>query len=800
VAYDHAQSFRITQRNGDQTTGIRVIESLNELPEVAYLGQFIYMRAEDRFRVYDGDGWQDMRTGLQTYVQEDEPTEGMVAGDSWLDPLTKVVKYYDGTAWVLPLIEGDQIDPNYASTIRISADQLQSGNLSGVIELMPTSSGQPGKFIAKNPTTGTEVQFGGDGFFVYGPTSENSKTYVQFPTTGQPNIISGTLQAETLTVDGHPITEQAATFRGNSQFEPEATLTLNNAVVAPVAAPTVEAVSNKVSTVTLGSTFTPSGLHASAWDGTHLYTVQRGTTGPNFGDQRMAMYRYDPVANTYTFVADLAYGYYWIEGIAFVGGTLYSLWTLYDNLFLVEHGDEAGGYANVNVLDLGFMDYANSTPTLSTDGTNLWVAYLANTPQRYIVFKQYSPALALLQTITTSTTIPYTNSVQVVLHSLVVGSWDWGDQTFYLTYGASSGKGLITFNSTGVRTASRDFQLMEAINPAFVYYHEVEERFYQFSRTNGSNYPHALFQYSKNFMDNSTAQWKISNTYYRPSGPEAETDISPEASLLMKSRWWWKVTTTTPPAGLQSRIYLDPNSSGTRRLQYSMDVGITSVTSDVFDMGGAAPRTDIPFAGATPSKIISQATDADSGATLPSIELRGDGYARIREIYSSKLLLTSTQDVTGDPGNTPPLRIGNINGSHLRMDGNEIQSMKSNTLNDWNSLYLNLGGGSVEVGGQLNVRNNGLNLGSNSRTIKRFDFGTNVVSLNASGYGYVTHSLGVVPQAVSLVPASNYESGNYYLWANGDTTASRIYMYCRKGDGTVQTGDRTVTFIAVSAS
>jgi hypothetical protein len=85
--------------------------------------------------------------------------------------------------------------------------------------------------------------------------------------------------------------------------------------------------------------------------------------------------------------------------------------------------------------------------------------------------------------------------------------------------------------------------------------------------------------------------------------------------------------------------------------------------------------------------------------TVPKLEIRGDGYARISEL--ERVILTSAWDATFDPGNTPALRIGNINGSHLRVDGGEILSMSSDSargrlglqgrfFRDWNWGYVNV--------------------------------------------------------------------------------------------------------------
>jgi hypothetical protein len=57
---------------------------------------------------------------------------------------------------------------------------------------------------------------------------------------------------------------------------------------------------------------------------------------------------------------------------------------------------------------------------------------------------------------------------------------------------------------------------------------------------------------------------------------------------------------------------------------------------------------------------------------------------------TSRLVVTSTTDATNTAGNLPPLRVGDTAGVHLRMDGNEIIAMNTDTAQG--ALLLNMGG------------------------------------------------------------------------------------------------------------
>lgn len=70
------------------------------------------------------------------------------------------------------------------------------------------------------------------------------------------------------------------------------------------------------------------------------------------------------------------------------------------------------------------------------------------------------------------------------------------------------------------------------------------------------------------------------------------------------------------------------------------------------------------------------------------------GYDSDSPVFK-QAIFTSTSDVSASGGNKPPLRIGDVNGNHVRIDGNEIQSMNSDT--DVGALFLNPEGGAVNI-------------------------------------------------------------------------------------------------------
>ncbi len=71
------------------------------------------------------------------------------------------------------------------------------------------------------------------------------------------------------------------------------------------------------------------------------------------------------------------------------------------------------------------------------------------------------------------------------------------------------------------------------------------------------------------------------------------------------------------------------------------------------------------------------------------------GYDSDSPVFK-QVILNSTSDVNANAGNKPALRIGSITGSHLRIDGNEIQSMNSDS--SAGALALNISGGAINLG------------------------------------------------------------------------------------------------------
>lgn len=131
-----------------------------------------------------------------------------------------------------------------------------------------------------------------------------------------------------------------------------------------------------------------------------------------------------------------------------------------------------------------------------------------------------------------------------------------------------------------------------------------------------------------------------------------------------------------------------------------------------------ATRSQTPTAGVGyPSQMVFKATEAVFLSYIDSNRVRiasgtivaEDGSGNEIALQSKRLHLTSTNPAGTGAGNQPPLRIGNIAGVHLRIDGDGITGMKNDstrgdfTVNVDNAIF-NLVNGGITLTGGTNIR------------------------------------------------------------------------------------------------
>jgi hypothetical protein len=379
-----------------------------------------------------------------------------------------------------------------------------------------------------------------------------------------------------------------------------------------------------------------------------------------------------------------------------------------------------------------------------TDGTDMWVATLdhnVTSTTATLRFRKFPAALSGTPTETVNTTFGYDIIPPIItwkFRSLCVGNFDLGARKFIVSEGYSSNSDFDVFSTTGAREVQHDWgQMKQGVGSALSW---DGTRFWDMCY-NGST-SRLMHKYTTMVLASQTTTIYGNYTFYTSTGPK-ETVSSPQVVTSLHSRWKWKMTITTPPSGLAARVYLGTASGTTNsKLQATLSTGVTAHTSDAYNASGAAPPTTSTFGSATPARIESQQTtnvvvsavsrstssttltgtnkfrpwmvgqtvtgtfipanttivsvDASrdsavmsQAATLgitdtitfpnqPKLMLRGDGAARIYEV--DELIIGGNDDATSNSGNTPPLRIGDVGGSHLRIDDNELIAMSSDTV------------------------------------------------------------------------------------------------------------------------
>lgn len=798
---------------------------------------------------------------------------GELIVDGTIDSTKVVTQGLDAKVIKFGEMSGERITANTLHASKIIGKSITAEQLSADVILAKTR-------IAAVGAAGQSVEMNPNGFFVFGPTSEGRPEYVSFPTdssTAKPNIISGTLQATTLSVEGNALTGQAATFRRNSQLEPGATFTLNNAVVPPVAAPSASSIANETIIASsiigelAGTTYHP-GEDA-------LYILATDRTAPGgvtvFTNR---LYKLALANNVLTFVTSIKYGArndLHPMGLAYFNNAFHIGFLDGVNI-LVGQYDPAQSWLQTAGVNFGpRQGTANgwSYFTLGTDGTNLWIADLGSTTAANgMRFRKYLPTLSTVVQETIDTTfLPRAGSARARQVSLSVGAFDFGARKFVVTFDESWDVGANTFTASdiavfgtagGARETNSEFHLMRSASTASLIWRAAtpDTATGKFVGLSGVAYDSSqliLFNYSPIKLAGRSVAWSVANTFHR-SSDDVQTTISPTANFVMYSRYDWKTTVATAPAGLGTRVYVAQAASGAGlKLQATLANNVTSANGSTYDAAGVAPPASNGFGATTPSVIQSQETIAQpitigitsastavtgttfrdymvgkpisgtgipagttvvsvvSGAsavlsaaatatnaalvatlTLPKLEIRGNGYARITEL--ERVIISSTNDVNASAGNQPALRVGDIAGSHIRMDGNEIQAM--GTDSSASSLNLNVAGGNVNIGSA--TLTNSVEIAAivariQGRNIREWNWGLTTDATNANGDMTIAHGLGGTPDVVIVAPIGQETfAGQFYMtW---DRQPANFKVRVRNQAGTIVASvNRTVAWFAV---
>jgi hypothetical protein len=174
---------------------------------------------------------------------------------------------------------------------------------------------------------------------------------------------------------------------------------------------------------------------------------------------------------------------------------------------------------------------------------------------------------------------------------------------------------------------------------------------------------------------------------------------------------------------------------------------------------------------------------------------KGDDSARFY-----KLALASSEEASTAAGNKPALRIGNIDtdgnatGQHLRIDSDEINSMATDST--VGTLYLN-------SSGETRVANAGagtfrIGNSANGRLMKVLGSGFGNLTTNATGFGTLTHNLGISDLTYAfLITSRDNNNSRVFTVTNKTTNAVTIRVNAADGTTVNSAANQTFDWIAI---
>lgn len=595
--------------------------------------------------------------------------------------------------------------------------------------------------------------------------------YVDFPTDGtQPNIISGQLTADRMTVTG------GATLRGTSGIEKGAKLVIDNDVLAPKNAPVVNfkykdtALQGVVRNIFASTVGHNDNIFVLSSNGLNDYalTEHDPDTGQLVG----------------TIFEDDGSGFSSIS--ITMRGLVYS--STNDYYYVYKNESHRGGvFQDVDVYDSTWTkidDYTigSNIPLVGPAGDYLENVYFGtigwdHANDRLMFVKKEDGASLLVRTYTMTSGVPTAINNSVTLTSttgayspsfISRGNFDFGaTRIVYKDRAYSSSVTVKRYfyvtNTSGTAQTNEHWDTPYGANMYGAWWNSTTSKFYAVSGSKTI----LEFQNGDSVWTTGTNKRWIAYSWRDSVGTTHETNLSPRISVTMPKRSQMEITIAPIPIGLagvndpdSARVYVavqsdDPGVDGTEwKLRPTITYPfITGKVDPNQSIGSEQPVTTNEFllVSSTPGMI-----ESSTGNSF----WKGDDTA---QFYG--LILTSGSDVTATAGNVPPLRIGNVNGAHMRVDSNEFQAMSDDDTAT--SLILNAGGGAVNIaggGGNTTINNAGGTI--NMSGADNIDFGgkqltewywaKTTITTDASSQDTIAHNCGAAPTIVlAKVEGSN---------------------------------------------
>lgn len=545
------------------------------------------------------------------------------------------------------------------------------------------------------------------------PDLPAGQDYIVFPTDGtQPNIISGQLTASNVVVT------EGMSIRKTSSVEQSAQLILNAVVEAPKIAPALSQNYSEIQITGYSGTLIDiarghNGNYFVLAGTTNNYRISEHNAGGSFIANRV---NYNVSSTAYQTPRGLTYssiagGRYYLH-IETSNRTLMServdvfntSW-VEQNTFLI--GSRTDSTKPFNHSRIGW-DYTNNRMMFiyrtTTQTASPWVRF----------FTMDANGIPTAATGTDFQTSVATNNVQIGF--VARGDFDFGAGTDRIVikdgpfgYNGTSQLQYVVATNTGASDSTRNWPVANDNSIAGAFWDTTRSKFEDMN-TSGIK---RIYEGGDSFWLSTTmtdVRW-VRYAWYNDTN-DAESNLSAAASISLSKRA--RLTATISPVPYtggstpnKARVYVLDNPTDTfptvtnYRLRVTVPYTSQTATIDPYNLGtvGTAQPTVNDFAlyGNNPGQIVSS-----TGKSY----WKGDDTAQFYQ-----LVLTSDVEASPAAGNKPALRIGDINGQHLRIDSNEIIAMESDSTRVGGELELsadnvrfNLTDGALMIVGSSNFR------------------------------------------------------------------------------------------------
>lgn len=632
-----------------------------------------------------------------------------------------------------------------------------------------TILGVGGTDLPTTPVTGASV-FGLDT-----TGTRQQPELVNFPTDGtRPNIISGLLTATNLVVNN------GATFRGVSGIETSAELTIASAILAPTAAPVISAAYNMIQQTDY-SYFKTTGFvkgHSNK-----VFYVGNGvlaTYTPGVFARLPApaglIVELNPTTGKYvTFIAP-AIGNETIQSMTFYNNFYYLLTKSGSSHYVYTYNTSFVQQGSRVTIATGYTD-SQAAIGINTVAGRLMFACQPNNNGNVVVNEYTITAGIPSGTVNTTYSLNGTSSTNDFGSAFIGrGLFDFGVEK--VVYKASDynkndavTKAYLVFSTTGTTDSAYNWPVALSKNVAGAYFDTTDSKFYDMDDhsvkrqyTGGAFSTWATTALTdKRWVAYAWAQYSGTQPYAN-ANLTAQTNISPGAMLDMPKRATLSVTVNQPPTGANAvRIWAadadnqPAKNSATWKLYESLAAPLTSTKIDSY----FTPDASVPPLGNSFS--TSSASPGQIRSTSGKSFWKGDDSAQFLQ-----LRIAGPNFATSNAGNTPPLKIGNLDltgvgetadAEHLRIDGNNMVAMLNNTTRGVFTLSAD------DI--KFNMVNGGLQFQGGSNYIAKIrtitDAGTALIFENnrmtAGNSGYVSTGPG---------PANtvNFNAAEFHGWAS----------------------------------